>query len=63
MNISQITDGVRARRGTASRRIIRERLQALVEKDVVEKMDGKQAKYKLNDEVVRKWAEVLGFLK
>jgi len=63
MNVSQLTDAVRDRRGTASRRIVRERLAELVEKDIVEKSGGQRPTYKLTEEVVRKWAEVLGFIK
>jgi len=40
MNISELTRAVRARRGTASRRIIRERLEALLEKGLVVEVEG-----------------------
>ena len=36
-NISQITELVRSKRGTASRRIIREKLQYLEEKNIIQK--------------------------
>ena len=40
MNISELTRAVRARRGTASRRIVRERLEALLEKGLVVEVKG-----------------------
>jgi len=61
-NISQITDLVRSKRGTSSRRIVRERLKELEEKEVVEKMQkGSLYVYKLTDKVLRKWSQMLGF--
>ena len=36
LNISQITAGVRAERGTASRRIVRERVNVLVARDILQ---------------------------
>jgi DNA-binding transcriptional ArsR family regulator len=61
-NISEITELVRSKRGTASRRIIRERLKELEEKDIVKKqMKGKLYVYKLTDKVIRKWSQMLGF--
>jgi len=40
MNISELTRAVRARRGKASRRIVRERLEALLEKGLVIEVEG-----------------------
>lgn len=61
-NISEITELVRSKRGTASRRIIRERLQELEEKNIVTKqMKGKTFVYLLTDEVIKKWSQMLGF--
>ena len=61
-NISQITDLVRIKRGTSSRRIIRERLKELEEKEIVEKRQkGSLFVYKLTDKVLRKWSQMLGF--
>ena len=61
-NISEITELVRSKRGTASRRIIRERLQELQEKKIVNKqMKGKNYVYTLTDEVIKKWSQMLGF--
>jgi hypothetical protein len=39
LNISQITAGVRSERGTASRRIIRERVQSLLERGILKVID------------------------
>ncbi len=61
-NISEITELVRSKRGTASRRIIRERLKELEDGDIVKKqMKGKLYVYKLTDKVIRKWSQMLGF--
>lgn len=63
-NISQITDAVKARRGTASRRIVRERLEVL-ERDgvVVAATDGKVRTFSIADSVVERWSQVLGLAK
>ena len=61
-NISQITELVRSKRGTASRRIIRERMKKLQEKDIVKKeLKGKTYVYRLTDKVLKKWSQLLGF--
>lgn len=44
LNISQITAAVRAQRGTASRRIIRERLKQLVEQGIVSVIDDEDSR-------------------
>ena len=63
-NISDITELVRSKRGTASRRIIRERLKKLEEKNIVKKhMKGKLYVYTLTDQVIKKWSQILGFNK
>jgi DNA-binding transcriptional ArsR family regulator len=60
-NISQITDALKARRGTASRRIVREKLTELEESGVVVvSKDTRWPTYAISDEVARKWAEILG---
>ena len=61
-NISEITELVKSKRGTASRRIIRERLKDLEEKNIVKKqMKGKIYVYNLTDKVIKKWSQMLGF--
>jgi DNA-binding transcriptional ArsR family regulator len=63
-NISQITEELRSRSGSASRRIVRGRLNDLVEKDlVVEKVGRKQKTYEISESVVNKWSQVLGLSK
>jgi DNA-binding transcriptional ArsR family regulator len=60
-NISEITERVRNKRGTASRRIIRLRLSELLEKDIVEKTQkGSLYVYSLTETVLQKWTKLLG---
>ena len=61
-NISQITELVRSRRGTASRRIIRERINELIKKEIIKKnQKGSNYVYSLTDKVIKKWSQMLGF--
>ena len=61
-NISQITELVRTKRGTASRRIIRQRIQELEEKNIITKqLKGKLYVYSLSEYVIKKWSQMLGF--
>ncbi len=63
-NISQITDAVKARRGTASRRIVRERLEDLVGQGVVVADDGSRGRtFRVSEGVRDRWSQVLGFPK
>ncbi len=63
-NISQITESVKGKRGTASRRIVRERLQELVKQGVVLESTASRAHtYRVSDEVAAKWSQVLGLSK
>lgn len=63
-NITQIAEELRARTGTSSRRIVREKLSYLVRLGFVSESVGKKAKvYKVSDQVVKKWSEVLGLSK
>ena len=61
-NISQITELVRVKRGTASRRIIREKIQNLEEKNIVQKKQiGSLYVYSITEKVIKKWSQMLGF--
>jgi len=63
-NISQIAEQMKQRRGSASRRIIRERLEQLVEIGAVTVSSGsKQRRFSVSDEVVQKWSQLLGLHK
>jgi DNA-binding transcriptional ArsR family regulator len=63
-NVSQITDLVKSRRGTASRRIIRERLVDLERKNIIQKQQrGSRSVYNLTTEVIKKWTQLLGLTK
>ncbi|MDG6217888.1 MAG: winged helix-turn-helix domain-containing protein [Candidatus Thermoplasmatota archaeon] len=63
LNISQITENVRSRRGTASRRIIREKLRNLEKEHMIEShQQGSRVLYCLTDEVIKKWSQVLGLI-
>ncbi len=60
-NISEITELVRSRRGTASRRIIRKKLGTLEEKKLVEKKQkASRYVYRLSEEMLKKWSKLLG---
>ncbi len=64
LNISEITEELKARRGSSSRRIVRDKLGQLVEdKLVVERPGKKEKEYEISEEVVRKWSQVLGLSK
>ena len=61
-NISQITDLVRSKRGTASRRIIRERVKDLEDKGIIQKkLKGSRYVYGLTEKVIKKWSKMIGF--
>lgn len=60
-NISQITELVRNKRGTASRRIIREKINELIEKKlIIKQQKGQLYVYSLSEEVIIKWSRLLG---
>lgn len=64
LNISQVEEELRSRTGTSSRRIVRGRLEALVREGlIVEEKGGRASCFRISDEVVRKWADVLGLSK
>lgn len=61
-NISQITEMVRSKRGTASRRIIRQRIQDLSKKNIIQKKQkGSMMVYSLTDDIIKRWSKILGF--
>ncbi len=63
-NVSQVTESVKARRGTASRRIVREKLEALVEEGVVVPSGGGKIRtFAIAPGVVEKWSQVIGLAK
>jgi len=60
-NISQITDLVKSKRGSASRRIIRVKLKDLENKHIIQKQQqGSRSIYTLTPEVIAKWTQLLG---
>lgn len=60
-NISQITELVRNKRGTASRRIIREKIIELTDKKIIQKQQkGSINVYSLSKEVIIKWSKLVG---
>lgn len=64
LNISQITELVKSRRGSASRRIIRTKLQDLEDKQIIQRQEhGSRAVYSLTPEVITKWTQLLGLTK
>ena len=64
LNISEITEELRNRRGSSSRRIVRDRLGELVaSKVLLEKAGHKEKVYELAESVVKKWSQVLGLSK
>lgn len=64
LNISQLTEELKGRRGSSSRRIVRDKLRELAKMDlVVEDAARNEKTYRLSEEVVRKWSQVLGLSK
>ena len=60
-NISQITEAVKGKRGTASRRIVRARLEDLQQQGIVVATPGSRNRtFRVADEVAEKWSQVLG---
>lgn len=63
-NISQIAEQMKQRRGSASRRIVRERLEKMVADGVVTvSSESKQRRFSISEEVVQKWSQMLGLHK
>jgi DNA-binding transcriptional ArsR family regulator len=62
LNVSEITDQLRERRGSASRTIVRERLHQLVDDGIVNAVDGPHGvtQYSISEEVADRWYRMLG---
>ncbi len=64
LNISQISEELRTRTGSSSRRIVRERLEEMVRQDLLTEEKGSKTKtFTVSARVVEKWSEVLGLNK
>ena len=64
LNVSQITEQVRSKRGKASRRIVRNKIKNLEKKEMIEsQLLGSRTVYRLTDKVIKKWSQVLGLIK
>ncbi|HOL08218.1 MAG TPA: hypothetical protein PKX44_08075, partial [Methanomassiliicoccaceae archaeon] len=64
MNISQVTEELRARTGSSSRRIVRGRLENLVKAGLLVESRGRREKtFRISDDVIKKWSDVLGLSK
>ena len=60
-NISQITEAVKRKRGTASRRIVRNRLEDLEHQGILVATPGSGTRtFRVSEDVVEKWSQVLG---
>ncbi|HIG99948.1 MAG TPA: hypothetical protein HA258_05145 [Thermoplasmata archaeon] len=60
-NVSQITELVKSKRGSASRRIIRAKLTDLEAKNIIQRQQqGSRQVYTLTPEVIKKWTQLLG---
>ena len=61
MNITEITRELKNRRGSASRRIVRERLKNLADAGIVECVERKSEKeYMISKQAAGRWLKVLG---
>ena len=64
LNISEIERVLREKRGAASRKTIRERLKSLSGDGVVGIIgETGRKKYRISDDLTRKWLEMLGIMK
>lgn len=64
LNVSQIAEILREKRGSASRKTVRDKLKELEEADAIEVIEDKKVrKYKVSDELVDKWLKLLGVMK
>ncbi len=62
LNVSELTDRLRDRRGSASRTIVRERLQQLLDGGIVVARDGPNGvtRYAISEDVSDRWYRMLG---
>lgn len=64
LNVSQIADQLKEKRGSASRKTVRDKLAILEDARAIEVVDDKKVKkYKVSDELVEKWLKLLGVMK
>jgi len=64
LNVSQIAEQLRERRGSASRKTVRDKLKELEEAGAIEVIEGRKVKkYKVSDELVEKWLKLLGVMR
>jgi DNA-binding transcriptional ArsR family regulator len=64
LNVSQIADILKDKRGTSSRKTVRDKLKELEDAKAIEVVgDRKVKKYKVSDELVEKWLKLLGVMK
>ena len=64
LNVSQIADQLREKRGSASRKTVRDKLAILEAENAIEVIEDKKVKrYKVSDELVEKWLKLLGIMK
>src|SRR5438128_874134 len=57
-------ESVKGKRGTASRRIVRERMQELEGQGVLVSARGSRGRtFRVSEDIVEKWSQVLGFPK
>lgn len=61
LNITQISERLRAKRGSSSRHTVRDRLKVMESKNIVKQVDGTNGKaYALTEEIIDRWAKLLG---
>jgi len=64
LNVSQIAEQLKEKRGSASRKTVRDKLVILEDANAIEVLDDKKVKkYKVSDELVEQWLKLLGVMK
>jgi DNA-binding transcriptional ArsR family regulator len=64
LNVSQIADQLKEKRGSASRKTVRDKLAILEDANAIEVIDDKKVKkYKVSEELVENWLKLLGVMK